>query len=164
MILDPSSGPWALLVALAATLLLRDLRSIKNLEGFFNAAEKLVERGEAAPLADDLSEMGRSVMSARLARQMARLAFTGRLTKELRAPGQRSRAFVQRWSGQSKEPAAERVAVLRTFVWELTRSSLVFGSAFGAWLLWRTVRHGDHAADWAVLAAQGIGVRAADRR
>ena len=65
---------------------------------------------------------------------------------------------------QGKEPAAERVVVLRSFVWELTRSSLVFGSAFGAWLLWRTVRHGDHAADWAVLAAQGIGVRAADRR
>lgn len=164
MIFDSANATGALLVMLAAILLLRDFRSIKNLESFFSSAEKLVERGEVAAMADDLSEMGRSVLSARLARQMARLALTGRLTKELRAPGQRSRAFVQRWSGHSAEPSEERVAVLRCFVWELTRASLVFGSAFGAWLIWRTVRHGDHGTDWAVLAAQGIGVRAADRR
>ncbi len=162
--IDQALAPPLLLVLLGAVLLVRDLSSSKNLAALFDMAEKLIERGEAAPIADDLGEIGRSVLSARLARQMARMAFTGRLSQELRSPGTRSRAFLTRWQGGNPEPNALRTAVLRRFVWELTRASLVFGSALALWLLWRLMRHGDHARDWAVLAAAGIGVRAVDRR
>lgn len=162
--IDPTLAPPLLLVLLGAVLLLRDLSSTKNLGALFDLAEKLIERGEAAPIADDLGEIGRSALSPRLASQMARMALTGKLSQELRSPGARSRAFLTRWQGPNAEPSAMRTAVLRRFVWELTRASLVFGSALAVWLLWRLVRHGDHARDWAVLAAAGIGVRAVDRR
>lgn len=33
--IDPQAAPYLLAIILAAVLLLRDLRSLKNLEGFF---------------------------------------------------------------------------------------------------------------------------------
>lgn len=162
--IDPQAAPYLLAIILAAVLLLRDLRSLKNLEGFFDSAEKVLDdQVRSAPVADDISEMSRSLMSARLARRMAVLAFQGTLSRELREPGPRVRAFAQRWHQAGAHKALRDVP--RRFVWELTRTSLVFGSLFGLWLLTRGAQHWRDGEEnpWAVLAGVAVSARLAER-
>ena len=164
--IDQAAAPYVLVAILAAILLLRDARSLKNLEAFFNAADKVVEAApHAARIVDDIGDMSRSLLSARLARQMALMAFRGVLRSELRQPSLRARAFIERWrapngSGRALEDLPRR------FVWELTRTCVVFGSMFGLWLLWHGAQHWgqESAGQWTVLAAVAVTVRAADRR
>ena len=70
--IDPAAAPYVLVAFLAAILIVRDLRSIRNLEAFFNAADKVIEQApNVARIVDDVGDMSRSLLSARLARQMA---------------------------------------------------------------------------------------------
>ncbi len=163
--IDPAAAPYVLVAILAAILLLRDARSLKNLERFFNVADKVLEEApHAARIVDDIGDMSRSLLSARLARQMALMAFRGALRNELRQPSPRARAFVDRWHAQSGSGHALE-DLPRRFVWELTRTSLVFGSLFGLWLLLRGAQHWgqESASQWTVLAAVAVTVRASER-
>ena len=159
MMLDPAAAPLIVLALLAGALLWRDYSSIKNLKTFFDAAEEVLARpDEAARVVDDIALMSRTVLNPRRSRQMAILALRGQLGAQLRAPTLKVTAFASRWD--SRRYADRRAEVLRRFVWELTRASLVFGTVFGAWLLWRRAQFWDDAApEWTVLAALGLGVR-----
>lgn len=151
-----------LLLLLAAALAWRDYSSLKNLGGFFDAADDVLSRPEdGARVADDIALMSRTVLNPRRSRQMALMAVRGQLGAQLRVPGLKVAAFRERWD--SARYADRRAEVLRRFVWELTRASLVFGAVFGLWLLWRRAQFWDEAApEWAVLAALGLGMRAGD--
>jgi hypothetical protein len=164
--IDPQAAPYVLVAILAAILIARDVRSIRNLEGFFDSADKLMEQApHAARIVDDVGDMSSSLLSARLARQMAIMALRGRLRRELREPSPRARAFIERWHATNGTSRALD-DLPRRFVWELTRTSLVFGSLFGLWLLWRGAQHWgqDTTKQWTVLAAVAVTVRAAERR
>ena len=164
--IDPAAAPYVLVAFLAAILIVRDMRSIRNLEAFFNAADKVIEQApNVARIVDDVGDMSRSLLSARLARQMAVMAFRGTLRRELRQPSPRARAFIDRWRVPANGSARALEDLPRRFVWELTRTSLVFGSLFGLWLLWRGAQHWGHesAGQWTVLAAVAVTVRASER-
>lgn len=168
--IDPFGAPLVLLALIAVALVARDMRSLSNLRGFFDAAEQVLDsEQEAATVSDDIAEMARSILSSGLTRRMAVLAWRGVLTKELRDPRPQVRQFAERWRAPPGTPSrAAGVEIPRRFVWELTRSSLLFGSLFGVWLLWRRAAgaldpDGDMR-EWAVLAAVGVGVRIDERR
>ena len=165
--IDPAAAPYVLVAFLAAILVVRDMRSIRNLEAFFNSADKVLEQApDVARIVDDVGDMGRSLLSARLARQMAVMAFRGALRRELQEPSPRARAFIDRWRAPSNGAGRALEDLPRRFVWELTRTSLIFGSLFGLWLLWRGAQHWgpESASQWTVLAAVAVTVRASERR
>jgi hypothetical protein len=165
--MDPVAAPYLLVGLLAAILVIRDMRSLSNLEAFFNAAgQTLAENPETARIVDDVADMSRNLLSAGLARQMALMALRGALGVELHQPGPRARGFVERWRPINGSGGAAALELPRRFVWELTRTSLVFGSLFGAWLLWRGAQHWRDATldRWVVLAAVALSVRRSDHR